>query len=185
MRELTKEELQLVAGAAAAADVDPSEPPTEIPPIVVNPPSEPPTFPPPLPPENPPPPTGGGGGGGDGGAETVTGDSWEYKDSAELDGSGVAKASQSWINPDHNLAFNVSESVNLTDGSWNLAGSGSFTWNGSTYSLAMNTDQFSISGLNASYSYDWGTGLKFDFTVKYDTATNQYSGQATLTVPTP
>lgn len=46
MRELTKEELRLVAGAAAAADVDPSEPPTEIPPIVVNPPSEPPTFPP-------------------------------------------------------------------------------------------------------------------------------------------
>ncbi|SMQ94535.1 hydroxyproline-rich glycoprotein DZ-HRGP [Xanthomonas fragariae] len=38
MRELTNEELFLVAGAAAAADVDPSEPPTEIPPIVVNPP---------------------------------------------------------------------------------------------------------------------------------------------------
>ena len=91
MRELTKDELQLVAGAAAAADVDPSEPPTEIPPIVVNPPSEPPTFPPSLPPESPPPPTGGGSGGGNGGAETVTGESWEYKDSAELDGSGIAK----------------------------------------------------------------------------------------------
>ncbi|WP_244171129.1 hypothetical protein [Xanthomonas populi] len=142
MRELTKDELQLVAGAAAAADVDPSEPPTDIPPIVVNPPSESPTFPPSLPPESPPPPTGGGGGGGNGGAETVTGESWEYKDSAELDGSGIAKASQSWINPDHNLAFNVSQSVNLTDGSWNLAGSGSFTWNGSSYSLAMSTDQF-------------------------------------------
>lgn len=32
MRELTIEELFLVAGAAAAADVDPSEPPTELPP---------------------------------------------------------------------------------------------------------------------------------------------------------
>lgn len=38
MRELTNEELFLVAGAAAAADVDPSEPPTELPPVVVNPP---------------------------------------------------------------------------------------------------------------------------------------------------
>ncbi|WP_241235257.1 hypothetical protein [Xanthomonas arboricola] len=66
MRELTNEELFLVAGAAAAADVDPSEPPTEIPPIVVNPPpSPPPTIPPSPPVEQPgpitPPGTGGGG----------------------------------------------------------------------------------------------------------------------------
>ncbi|WP_245229700.1 hypothetical protein [Xanthomonas arboricola] len=64
MRELTNEELFLVAGAAAAADVDPSEPPTEFPPIVVNPPtSPPPTLPPSPPVEQPGPinPPGGGG----------------------------------------------------------------------------------------------------------------------------
>ncbi len=63
MRELTNEELFLVAGAAAAADVDPSEPPTtDLPPVVVNPPSsEPPTLPPPV--EQPTPPPSGGGGG--------------------------------------------------------------------------------------------------------------------------
>ncbi|MCC5074697.1 hypothetical protein [Xanthomonas campestris] len=69
MRELTNEELFLVAGAAAAADVDPSEPPTEIPPIVVNPPTSPPPSPPPTIPPSPPveqpgpitPPGGGGG----------------------------------------------------------------------------------------------------------------------------
>ncbi|MEE5091987.1 hypothetical protein V2H26_18640 [Xanthomonas euvesicatoria] len=70
MRELTNEELLLVAGAAAAADVDPSEPPTEIPPIVVNPPTSPPPSPPPTIPPSPPveqpgpitpPGTGGGG----------------------------------------------------------------------------------------------------------------------------
>ena len=67
MRELTIEELFLVAGAAAAADVDPSEPPTELPPVVVNPPpSEPPTLPPTPPVEQPPPPPQGGGGGNDG-----------------------------------------------------------------------------------------------------------------------
>ncbi|QEN95091.1 hypothetical protein F0H33_18545 [Xanthomonas translucens pv. undulosa] len=42
MRELTNEELFLVAGAAAAADVDPSEPSTDFPPVVVNPPPSPP-----------------------------------------------------------------------------------------------------------------------------------------------
>ncbi|ATS51230.1 conserved hypothetical protein [Xanthomonas citri pv. fuscans] len=63
MRELTNEELFLVAGAAAAADVDPSEPPTELPPVVVNPPpSEPPTLPPSPPVEQPSPPPQGGGG---------------------------------------------------------------------------------------------------------------------------
>ena len=64
MRELTNEELFLVAGAAAAADVDPSEPPTELPPVVVNPPpSPPPTIPPSPPVEQPGPisPPGGGG----------------------------------------------------------------------------------------------------------------------------
>ncbi|MBB4594860.1 hypothetical protein [Xanthomonas cannabis] len=64
MRELTNEELFLVAGAAAAADVDPSEPPT-LPPVVVNPPpSGPPTLPPSPPIEFPTPPPSGGGGGG-------------------------------------------------------------------------------------------------------------------------
>ncbi|MGV7206179.1 hypothetical protein ACDI35_10625 [Xanthomonas axonopodis pv. cajani] len=63
MRELTNEELFLVAGAAAAADVDPSEPPT-LPPVVVNPPpSGPPSLPPSPPIEFPTPPPGGGGGG--------------------------------------------------------------------------------------------------------------------------
>ncbi|WAT13849.1 hypothetical protein [Xanthomonas fragariae] len=66
MRELTNEELFLVAGAAAAADVDPSEPPVDVPPIVVNPPTTPPpTIFPSPPAEQPgpitPPGTGGGG----------------------------------------------------------------------------------------------------------------------------
>ncbi|WDJ86715.1 hypothetical protein JH274_12435 [Xanthomonas campestris pv. incanae] len=68
MRELTNEELFLVAGAAAAADVDPSEPPTEVPPIVVHPPSDPPPTIPPSPPVEQPtpitPPSGGNGGNG-------------------------------------------------------------------------------------------------------------------------
>ncbi|WP_084217867.1 pesticin C-terminus-like muramidase [Xanthomonas hortorum] len=68
MRELTNEELFLVAGAAAAADVDPSEPPTEVPPIVVHPPSDPPPTIPPSPPVEQPtpitPPGGGNGGNG-------------------------------------------------------------------------------------------------------------------------
>lgn len=71
MRELTNEELFLVAGAAAAADVDPSEPPTEVPPIVVHPPSDPPPTIPPSPPVEQPTPITPPGGGGNGGGEDV------------------------------------------------------------------------------------------------------------------
>jgi hypothetical protein len=122
-------------------------------------------------------------GGGDGGQQ-VSGDSSDFKSSATLDGNGVATATPSWTNPGYNLAFNMDQRLNLTNMEWGLAGSGSFLWNGNTYSIALNSDQFNISGASASLVHDYGGGLKFEFNVGYDTNTGDYSGKVSLIIPT-
>jgi len=180
IRALSQEELALVSGGA---QVDT----TDLGPIEVRPPEDDgwPEIGPPdtTDPYDPGPSDRDGGGGGDGGQQ-VSGDSWDFKSSATLDGNGVATATQSWTNPDYNLAFNVDQRLNLTNMEWGLAGSGSFLWNGNTYSIALNTDQFNISGASASVVHDYGGGLKFEFNVSYDTNTGDYSGKVSLIIPT-
>lgn len=183
IRPLSPEELALISGGA---QVDT----TDLPPIDVRPPGDdgwpdigPPDFTDPYDPFPNPGDQGGGGGGGSD-SQQVSGSSWEYKESASLDGNGVATANQSWTNPDYNLAFNVDQRLNLTNMEWGLAGNGSFLWNGNTYTISLTTDQFNISGAAASVVHDYGGGLKLEFTASYDTNTNEYSGKISLIIPT-
>ncbi|SBV52337.1 hypothetical protein XBLMG947_3132 [Xanthomonas bromi] len=177
LRELSAEERALVFGGAQVETQD-------LPGVTVTPDPEP-DFPPndsgfPSDPWDP--GDGGGGGGGDGSVQ-VSGDSWTQTDKAWIDASGIAHASQSWTNPDLFLTLNMSESYNLTTGAWGLAANGNFSLNGNNYSLGMTTDHFTITGASAAYTYDWGGGLTFQFSINYDATTNDYKSEVKFTIP--
>lgn len=174
IRELSPEERALVSGGAQNQT-------TDLPPVEVTPPED--SWDPGVPdwPDDPYDPGwgddgGGGGGGGDSGGSTT------FTTSATLDGNGVASATQTWTLPDYNLTFNLTESLNLTNGAWGLAGSGSFEYGNQTYTVSTTTDHFSISGYSASLTQDYGNGVSFNIGLTYDPNSNSYSGQLSLVI---
>jgi len=184
IRQLTPEELALISGGA---QVDTNDlPPVEVrpdpePPVEVGPPDD--WGPNPGPPDiidpilDPGPgDNGGGGGGGDGGGETT------FSSNASIDGNGVASATQTWVLQDYNLTFNLTESLNLTNGNWGLAGNGSFQYAGQTYTLGLTTDHFNVSNYNASFNQDFGNGVSFNIGLTFDPNTNSFTGQFNLVI---
>jgi hypothetical protein len=174
IRDLSPEELALISGGA---QVDTND----LPPVEVRPPDD--WGPNPDPPDwgEPWDPGDGGGGGGGGGGEGG-GSETTFSSNASIDGNGVASATQTWQLQDYNLTFNLTENLNLTNGNWGLAGSGSFQYAGQTYTLGLTTDHFNVSNYNATYNQDFGNGVSFNIGLTFDPNTNSFTGQFNLVI---
>ncbi|MET4678740.1 hypothetical protein ABIA72_000342 [Stenotrophomonas rhizophila] len=177
IRDLSPEERALVSGGAQMDT-------TDLPPIDVSPPDDggwpdigPPDWTDPYDPGG-----GDGGGGGGGGGGGDSGSETTFSSNASIDGNGVASATQTWEMQDYNLTFNLTENLNLTNGSWGLAGNGSFQYAGQTYTLGLTTDHFNVSNYNATYNQDFGNGVSFNIGLTFDPNTNSFTGQFNLVI---
>ncbi|WIX05158.1 hypothetical protein [Xanthomonas oryzae] len=150
MRELTNEELFLVAGAAAAADVDPSEPPTEIPPIVVNPPPSPPPTIPPSPPVEQPGPISPPGGGG---TPPPTAPEYDLNFTRAL----TAEESAALVKFDDAIYFVKDSISSLPDNAYMQMSDGSTVQMSEIKSLMLNAD-YKVNEAGTSYSNGFATG---------------------------
>ncbi|MBB4133268.1 MULTISPECIES: hypothetical protein [Xanthomonas] len=150
MRELTNEELFLVAGAAAAADVDPSEPPTELPPVVVNPPPSPPPTIPPSPPVEQPGPISPPGGGG---TPLPTAPEYDLNFTRAL----TAEESAALVKFDDAIYFVKDSISSLPDNAYMQMSDGSTVQMSEIKSLMLNAD-YKVNEAGTSYSNGFATG---------------------------
>ena len=120
---------------------------------------------------------GGGGSGVNESSSTIN-----ISTSASVDNEGVAKAVQTWELPDRDLTFSLTEKLDLTTGTWNLAGSGSFRDGSQNYTLGFTTDQFSISGYRASLTHDFGDGISFTVGLTFNPDSKTFNSDLGVTV---